>query len=308
MRLSVQEFWLPKKGNPVEEYEDAFSHSLVDCRFAVADGATESAFADRWAKSLVSKFIAQPPFASVAAAELPQWLVPIQREWQEGIDWDHLPWFSESKARSGAFATIIGLEFSRAGSHDHLLQDEHALQEQVENMELPGMGLRWHALAIGDSCLFQIRADRLFEAFPLRHALEFNSRPVLVSSNPTSNARVWEEVSYTEGETQPDDIFFLATDALSQWFLAAHESGKKPWELLCGLKTNDEFASFVSQLREGRLMRNDDTTLLTIRLNEDGAPSVAQAERQSQGEQEAHSACGADQESAARVDNSENVP
>src|SRR6185369_17172238 len=100
--------------------------------------------------------------------------------------------------------------------------------EPAQSSGLPLDGLRWHALAIGDSCLFQVRDGRLFESFPLCRAVEFNSRPVLVSSNPTSNERVWEEVYYKEGDTQPEDLFFLATDALSQWFLAEHESGGKP--------------------------------------------------------------------------------
>ena len=43
MEPALKAFWLPKKGNTTEEYEDAHAHSgkLI----AIADGATESAFA-----------------------------------------------------------------------------------------------------------------------------------------------------------------------------------------------------------------------------------------------------------------------
>ncbi|PSQ69788.1 MAG: hypothetical protein BRD29_00935 [Bacteroidetes bacterium QH_2_67_10] len=47
-------FWAPKGGAGVEEYEDAFSvsESSAPFRTAVADGATEAAFARRWARFL----------------------------------------------------------------------------------------------------------------------------------------------------------------------------------------------------------------------------------------------------------------
>jgi hypothetical protein len=52
--LSVQAFWLPKAGNTTKEYEDAFDYSIAERRFAVADGATDSAFAGHWARILGS--------------------------------------------------------------------------------------------------------------------------------------------------------------------------------------------------------------------------------------------------------------
>ena len=55
MDAFVQVFSVPKFGNTEDEYEDAVAFSLPDQRFAIADGATESSFSDRWAQSLVKE-------------------------------------------------------------------------------------------------------------------------------------------------------------------------------------------------------------------------------------------------------------
>jgi hypothetical protein len=253
VKLSVLEFTVPKKGNGVEENDDAFAVS--GHRFAIADGATETSFSDRWARSLVEKFTADPPHPfAPSGCSFAEWLEPLQREWLGGVDWNSLPWYAESKARSGAFATFVWLEFS----------DHKAMGQMPVLPSSPEGKLYWQAMAVGDSCLFQVRGDQLVRAFPLEHAEQFNSRPVLVSSNPSSNERVWENVFPSEGEAEPDDLFFLATDALSHWFLAQHEAEQKPWQTLCAVKTNEDFEELVARLREDYGMRNDDTTLVTI--------------------------------------------
>ena len=105
MEPSLKAFWLPKKGNTAEEYEDAFAHS--NRLMAVADGATESSFADRWARGLVKRFVEQPPSGNTPSSLLLEnWLSPLQQEWHKSIPWDTLPWYAEEKSRSGAFAAF----------------------------------------------------------------------------------------------------------------------------------------------------------------------------------------------------------
>ena len=265
MTLSVQAFWLPQGGNAIEEYEDAFDYSIAERCFAIADGATESSFAGRWAQGLVRRFTAHPLFQSLgpdcqwegdAPAELLEWLEPLQRAWREGIEWERLPWFAEEKAQAGAFSSLLGFAFAGEESLPRPSASETPITE----------GVRWHTLAIGDSCLFQVRDDALLTAFPLKCAEQFGNRPLLLSSNPANNRRVWDEVRRDEGDCQPGDLFLMMTDALAHWFLAQHEVDEKPWALLCDLKTEEDFAAFVAHLRQERLIRNDDTTLLMIHL------------------------------------------
>jgi hypothetical protein len=262
--LSVGAFWLPKAGNTVAEYEDAFEFSVAARCFAVADGATDSAFAGRWARSLVRAFANSPPPRPWGAhAVLEPWLEPLQGAWRDSIAWDRLPWYGLEKAREGAFSSLIGLAFVDGGS----------LCKPVAADRPPTTELRWHAVAVGDSCLFHVRDDTLLAAFPLNCAAQFGNRPLLLSSNPANNRRVWEEVWLAEGDCQSEDTFFLATDALAQWFLSQHEAGVKPWVTLGDLKAEADFALFIAQLRQQQVIRNDDTTLLSVRLVGHASPS-----------------------------------
>jgi len=57
MEIHYHEFSVVKRGNTDDEYEDAFKGDESSGRFAVADGATGSAFAKEWARHLVEQFV-----------------------------------------------------------------------------------------------------------------------------------------------------------------------------------------------------------------------------------------------------------
>jgi hypothetical protein len=253
---NVKTFWLPKRGNSVEEYEDAYAHSHL--HFAIADGATESSFADRWAKGLVEKFIAEPPPGNTpASVPLEQWLAPLQKEWHSGVAWNKLPWYAEEKARSGAFAAFLGVQFSDDGGE----KKGFSFFDLFRSRKPEGQ-LRWRALAVGDANFFQVRSGALTKAFPLERAEQFNSRPLLLSSNPSKNQPVWQRVQIAEGDGGNSDVFFLATDCLAQWCLAQHEAGKPPWKKLSSLESAEDFAKFIDERRNDSSVRNDDMTLV----------------------------------------------
>jgi len=184
------------------------------------------------------------------------WIEPLQKLWREGIDWQALPWYSEEKARAGAFSSLLGFEIE---THDDSRESSPGLTSRDV--------LRWRALAVGDSCLFHVSGDALVASFPLRKANEFGNRPLLLSSNPQNNEAVWTEVRYHDGACHPADMFILATDALAHWFLRCYESGSKPWKDLFSLNTEGDFAAFVAHSRENHLMSNDDTTLLLVSID-----------------------------------------
>lgn len=261
MELDKHEFWLPKRGNSKDEYEDAYNGSVRNGRFAVADGATESSFARNWAISLARTFVKTPPLHSSSAGELENWLRPLQREWHAGIDWAHLPWFAEDKAREGAFSSLVGIEFlSEETPTPAIDESEESIQEAPASEHL-----HWRALAVGDSCLFQVRDDKLLVAFPLERAEQFGSRPVLLSSNPANNRQALNDVRTYAGEGRPGDLFLLATDALGHWFLSECEASQLPWATLSGMKKKD-FEKLIGRLRDEHRIRNDDTTLLEVRV------------------------------------------
>jgi protein phosphatase 2C-like protein len=226
---SCRAFSLPRRGHAADEYEDAFAADPAAGRFAVADGASESSFAGQWARLLVEGFVCPSP----------GWLGAARQTWAARVDGQSLPWYAEAKRDDGAFATFLGLVL--------------------------GAG-RWHALAVGDTCLFQVRGNRLVTAFPLGREADFDNRPRLIGSRTSTDAEVHAE---RKGDWQAGDRFLLMTDALAQWFLRRHEAGGRPWEELSGFPEGDgaisAFAEWVEERRRDGL-RNDDVTLVLITL------------------------------------------
>jgi hypothetical protein len=276
-----QVFWLPKAGNSDADHEDAFA--VTQNCIAIADGATESSFARAWAQALVEGFTetravgdrgpsggAPEPTAWQTPDAVRSLLPPLQRAWSDGIAWERLPWFAEDKARSGAFSTLLAFRFAPAERADPADSADSAGADR----DAAALPKSWSALAVGDSCLFQIRDDALLTAFPLERSEQFNSRPLLLSSNPANNAQVWDSIAYGGGDCLPGDVFLFATDALARWLLAAAELGDRPWQTLLALRSQQDFVELVRGLREQHALRNDDVTLVRVMLPE---PSDAAA-------------------------------
>lgn len=248
MNLISQGFWAPKAGSSEAEYEDAIA--IGPTAVAIADGATESSFARAWAQALTEGFACAPLSEKPDLTELMERVRPLQEQWHAGIAWDRLPWFAEDKARNGAFAALLTLRFEAP-----LITPE---TDESSSERL------WHALAIGDTCLFQIRDDALHLAFPLAESAAFDSTPLLLSSNPARNLQVWDQAQALKGVYRPGDILLLMTDALAKWFLTEVEAGAKPWHTLCAFQDQTEFAAMTMTLRAEHRLKNDDTSLLCI--------------------------------------------
>jgi len=259
MRISVQNFWLPKAGSSREEYEDASSHEKTQGelerkkpRFAVADGATESSFSGLWAKLLVDSNSHGP----LTLVNLRRRVEILAKRWFDEVSVKPLPWYAERKVRQGAFSTFLGLSL-KAGDVDGTA------------------GGQWTALAVGDSCLFQVRGAELITIFPIEHADQFGYHPLLLSSIPGRNRAIWKQANRLEqtGEWLPGDTFLLMTDALAHWFLKEIERGSHPWPMLKEIVGQSQllmgrFDEWVSEMRTSEAMHNDDMTLLVVTMGE----------------------------------------
>ena len=259
MRARARAFWAPKAGHSAEEYEDAFwwdyppgADGRDTFRCAVADGATETSFSGLWADLLARGFCKGRLDPDALAAGLPG----LQRVWRRLVGAKPLPWYAEEKVRSGAFAAVAGLTVLPARDGG----------PEGDGADSPGG--RWRALALGDSCLFQVR-DEGVVAFPVAHSAEFGNRPALLSSNPAANAGLADRLPGACGDWLPGDRFYLMTDALACWFLRATEADERPWEALRDLAATGGsagFAGWVGELRAGGALRNDDVTLVMVEL------------------------------------------
>ena len=225
-------FWLPKQGHRTAEYEDAFSlqddAALPFCA-AVADGATETAFAKAWAERLTSGFVAdRPEGADALAALLPQW----QAAWRAdvGEQTSDLPWYAAAKAEEGAFAALLGLTLRPDAS--------------------------WHALAVGDACLFHLRGGRLVgRPWPVETAGAFGHHPTLVPSLPGPHP----PAETRRGTWRPGDTFLLATDALAAWLMQTGPAAALRF-------TPQTFRPTLQKARAAHELRNDDATLIVLEI------------------------------------------
>jgi len=243
--FAIAAFWCQKAGNAVEEYEDAWSVRRVGetagCRVAIADGATETSYSKIWATLLVESYIRD----SVTGPEFFDRLEAARRLWRQRAfrNTRPLPWYAAEKAKQGAFATFLGFELNVAGKV-------------------------WRAVAIGDSCMFQLDAAkqemRVVQAFPLSRSTEFGTSPYLVGSNPEGAATVGAHAEVCQGSLRRDDLILFATDALSAWLLRREEDRAPAWKEACeSIAEQSDFEVFVQRARDDG-MRNDDVTLLRV--------------------------------------------
>ena len=174
---------------------------------------------------------------------------------------------SES-AFSGEWARLLVRGYCRRGMSREGLQRRWLAES---------FGGSWDVAAVGDSCFFHVRADELLSVAPMSTSDEFNNSPHLISTDASASFGLDpSRLTVVSGEWRPRDAFYLASDALAQWALAAHEAGRPPWPLFRGLKHGADhgrdspegrsFEEVVTELREHGGLHNDDTTLLRVEV------------------------------------------
>ncbi len=251
MHATIQAFWLPKAGNSESEYEDAFwprratDQTSAPIRLAIGDGATEASFSALWARLLVREY----GLGHLSPGSLMGRLPALQSRWRRSLGKKPLPWYAAEKLRQGAFSSLLGLTLEA-------------------DTRLHGSRGCWRAMAIGDSCLFQVRREELIARFPLDRTDLFDNRPVLVSSAPTRNVDIDHALGVTGGWWEHGDEFYMMTDALACWFLKRWELLSNPHSVLNDVRTQANFETLVDQQRADStddgvpMLKNDDVTFM----------------------------------------------
>jgi hypothetical protein len=244
MTLSVKHFLVVKDGSPDEHNDDALAADVDRGRFAISDGAAESGFSRVWSKLLVDQFVNH---ATGSPDDWSKWLPEAQSRWLAELKGVEIPWYGEQQFEQGSFATFLGLVVKTEGKRR-----------------------LWHAVAVGDSCLFHVRAGKLQESFPLEESSQFNFTPKLVGSRSSIDEVAKKRAVPNHGTGQPEDRLWLISDALSKWCLAEEEAARPPWQELATFLSPDspqtEFAAWIANLRADRGLHNDDVTLMAIDL------------------------------------------
>jgi hypothetical protein len=252
-RIQWRAVSVSKQGNHAAENEDAYQPDTppgaqTDPKnfvWALADGATQTSFSGLWARLLVRAAAGTYPDAS-----LPDLVSAAQANWVNALSRTALPWHAEEKVRQGAFSTLawFGLKPS---SHS------------------------WKAVVIGDSCLFQVRGGKLIRMFPEYESVDFRRSPLLLSSIPARNTRILDDLTSfaIDGNWVAGDQFLLMTDALACWTVSELEKGSDPFGPLQAVilkpeNPDEAFGAWLEVNRRERNIKNDDTTLLWVNVDE----------------------------------------
>jgi hypothetical protein len=259
---------VPKAGSTAEECEDAvaivpvpeFDEWLTEpLLIAIADGASESLLARDWATLLTRAVLDQTVedlgvlrdregFACALANAGKQWAgwlsAYVARREERG---QPIAWYEQPKMDMGAYATVIAAHFECDSAFPS----------------------RWYAAAMGDSCLFQVRDERMIRTFPIESADDFANVTSLVNSNNQDHTLLASHVRLAHGTAKQGDQFFLCTDALAAWFLREVESAGKPWQTLrnfTAANDKDSFVDWLADMRSQGKLRNDDVVIAHVDL------------------------------------------
>jgi hypothetical protein len=233
---------VPKPGSNSEQCEDSFDFSSKTSTAAVCDGASTAFESRRWARLLTKRFAIEPPH-EWTRGELLDWTAWVADDWNKSIPWAKLNLFEEGKASAGSAATLVGLQLEASS-------------------ERAATGT-WRCLAVGDSCLFQVRGSQLVCKLPVEHSADFTSHPPLLSTDRKISAASLGKLVTDGGTWQEGDRFFLLTDAIAQWFLSQYENDRAPWELLAS-SPEPAFETFVHDMQADGLMHKDDVTVFMM--------------------------------------------
>ena len=232
------------KTDDVDDYCEDRVQVMIDrvagiVRAAVADGATATAFSGLWAELLVRAYCEQP-FANWE--DLAARSQVAANEWAATVYAQDRPWHAVMRAQSGGAAAIAGVE---------LIVNER----------------RWSAVALGDSCVFQVRNERVNLVIPPYGPDDFGNNPRLIFTDSEKNDGLATAYKSQSGTFLPGDYFVLATDAVSEALLRAdlRTGGLREW-LRVLRKSGKRARRFIETLRHAREIRDDDVALVTIEV------------------------------------------
>ncbi|MFF7445562.1 MULTISPECIES: hypothetical protein [unclassified Streptomyces] len=245
---------MPKSQVDLSQIEDAAATLLPpagvrsEARLVVADGSSGSAGSGWWAGRLVQALCAAPgrsfhsgdALAAVASDAALGW-PSLRRDLVAHASVGPRAWLARVRTDKSPAATLLGLRLLPAPPSD-------------EGTGSPDEGT-WEAVAVGDSCMFQVRADLVV-------ASECCQRRVPQVIRATSDDPV-QPPTFQHGQWRDRDVFYLMTDALARWWTRRADEGTHPWLLLDEVSTTvEDFTAWVRTQRAKRALQDDDITLL----------------------------------------------
>jgi hypothetical protein len=263
MIFQVQQFQAPKNGSEMKDCQDAIAYDVENGMYAIADGVSDSAFQQKWARLLVNSFVDQARAGeAITPVWIAQWLEAQQKIWQSQLNLETVPWHGRMKAgQIGAEATFLGIRLS---------PDRRS----------------WSGIVIGDCNLFHFDKDCKFvQSVPFQRSNEFSNATQAFSSINKEYKQTIKQLKPIEGKIKTGDYLILTTDAMARWMLLRLEEKRNP---LLEIPTVDDPAAFhrwVNAQRQNRRIKDDDTSLLLIQTDPHKVPTPTPDDPQKKREQ-----------------------
>ncbi len=260
-RTGERFFFSVKSNDVLENYEDASSISGDNARFALSDGVSASKFVRPWARLLTSHWVANPLLTdNIEAVE--NWLQAPRKRWQKWVKQTWLPKINERNR------SLDRPEFSVAEVTQYIAQGANAT---FLGVALDSASMKWYALAVGDTCLFHLYQESHgtwdYISFPLKTVDDFTDTPASITSSENATSYIAPTIRLKNNTYQKGDILLLATDALAEWLFKQLDQ-QRIGDIMYLLNTlnNEMFAKFVDHERTQRRLKDDDTSLIIVRL------------------------------------------
>lgn len=217
-------------------------------RAAVGDGASGSFCTPPWAQ-LITRGYCQNAFADHHRKRR---LTRMRQHWEAIARPTSDAWYVRDAYLAGTATALVGIT----------IRDPNIFEETG----------RFSALAVGDCALYQVRGNQLITAWPYQHSSTFRNRPYQITSRGQRNRDLDEHIQRIEGWWHSGDQFLLMSDAIAEWFIREHETGRWPWQQIQQLERqgrSPRFAEWINDLRDRREMADDDVTLTHIVVYEE---------------------------------------
>lgn len=244
MKIKLTGFITSKMQEPATECADYFGFNHTIHRFAISDGVGQSFFPALWAEKLVNSFVSGHKIENFVGEAQSHWRLDLEKII------DNSKWYvrNEFKKQSPALGTFIGLQ---------LLPEEN----------------NWVVHVLGDSFLFFLSKD--WNNFD-NQVIKISSRtePIIFDNYPDYYSSTGNHKGKQATIPIPleEGVFYLMTDALAEWFLNGKKDAVHELDMLDG--NYETFLEFVNKERNSGKLKDDDTTLLIIRLTEIADPTI----------------------------------
>ena len=250
MQISIKGYITSKESELFYDCADRYAYNKSQNKFAISDGVSKSFFPKIWADVLVNRWVDSKEFDEA------QFILDCQKDWlnqvTEIVNKPDAKWFTKNafNRKESGLATFVGLRFYKK-KKDWF----------------------WKADALGDSFLFFVPkkiknfSKECIVLSSKQEPIVFDNFPDYLNSlgNKHKGEKQLKENTLTSG------TFYLMTDALAEWFLNEKDNAISKIDVWQNQK---DFERFVDEERHNEKLGNDDSAILTIKIEEDKKEQV----------------------------------